>query len=103
MKFYLIYFALDLPAVLRPTLIRGGLFIAAFTLIEYIASLVFGPTDGSAAKDAINFFTSTSLYLMLLFFLMIFLPRFISKIIFLKANKNEVPDPVLMHKMWKEQ
>jgi uncharacterized membrane protein YcaP (DUF421 family) len=103
MIFYLIYFALDLPAVLRPTLIRGGLFIAAFTFIEFIVSLIFGSTDGSAAKDAINFFTSASLYLMLLFFLMIFLPRIISKIIFLKENKNEVRDPVLMHKMWEEQ
>lgn len=38
-----------------------------------------------------------------LFFLMIFFPEFISKIIFLRENKNEIRDPVLMHKMWDKQ
>lgn len=59
MKFYFIYFSLDIPSAVRMTLIRGGLFIAAFTSIEFMASLFFGATDGSAGRDAINFLTGT--------------------------------------------
>ena len=103
MKFYLIYFALDLPKSIRTTLMRGGLLIIALTAIEYVWSLMFGATDKSAGKDVLNFLTDAAFYLMALCFLMIFVPRFISKVLFLMENRNNVTDPFLLHKLWEWQ
>jgi hypothetical protein len=94
---------LDLRKVIKLTLVRGGLFVAVFVLIEFVGGLLFGPTDISAGRDALNFLIGPAVYLMLLFFLAIFLPRVISMFIFFKAKKSEISDPALMHKLWENQ
>lgn len=94
---------LDLPKVLKLTLFRGGIFVVAFVLVEFFGSVLFGPTDKTATRDALNFLLGPSFYLMFLFFIAILTPRAFSIYIFVNKKKLQYLDPVLLYKSWESQ